>query len=130
MTTVSPDRDAALAPSLYDAIGGQPAITLAVDVFYAKMLSDPELKRYFPGGVGAKHRAHLAAILCQALGGPEKYDGPDLGEAHARHRITNAHFDKTAGHLAATLTELGVPEDLNGKIIEIVASLRPVVVTG
>jgi hemoglobin len=116
--------------SIYESIGGHASVTAAVDIFYAKMLADPVLSQYFPNGVGAVHRKHIGTLLCQAIGGPEVYHGPDLAQAHAKHRISNAHFDMTAGHLAATLTELGVPDNLVGQIIEIVASLRPLVVTG
>jgi hemoglobin len=114
--------------SIYESIGGHAAVTAAVDVFYAKMLADPVLSQYFPGGVGAIHRKHIGTLLCQAIGGPEVYHGPDLAEAHARHRISDAHFDLTAGHLAASLTELGVPDNLVNQIIGIVAGLRPLVV--
>ena len=132
MTTLpSPDRTATVAPpvSLYEAIGGQAAIAAAVDVFYGKMLADPEVSHFFPSGVGPRHRAHIATFIAEALGGPQHYHGPDLGEAHRKHAIADVDFDRTAGHLAASLAELGVPDDLVGQIIAIVATLRPVVVT-
>jgi hemoglobin len=115
--------------SIYDAIGGQASVAAAVDLFYSKMLADPELSPFFPGGVGTRHRRHLATVLGEALGGPERYRGPDLARAHANHGISDQDFNKTAGHLADTLTELGVPDELVGRIIEIVAGLRPVIVT-
>jgi hemoglobin len=131
ITQPSPESSVTVAEpiSIYDAIGGQASIAAAVDIFYSKMLADPEVSSFFPGGVGSRHRRHLATVLGEALGGPERYRGPDLGRAHRDHAIGDAHFNKTAGHLADTLTELGVPEDLVGQIIEIVAGLRPVIVT-
>ena len=33
--------------NIYERLGGQMAIDLAVDKFYSKMLSDPLLKEYF-----------------------------------------------------------------------------------
>ena len=116
--------------SIYEAIGGRAALTAAVDDFFARLLADPVLGPFFPGGVGAKHRAYVVTLLGEALGGPERYRGPDLARAHHGLGITDAHFDMTAGHLSATLDSLGVPRPVADDIIAIVATLRPAVVTG
>ena len=134
MTTAT--ASATLAPTeapadtIYQAIGGRAAVTAAVDGLYGRLLADPELSSFFPGGVGAKHRAYVVTVLGEALGGPERYRGPDLVAAHRRLGITNAQFDRTAGHLVATLDELDVPRHLADQIVAIVASLRPAIVTG
>ena len=119
----------ATAVNIYQAIGGRAAVTAAVDGFYERLLADPVLSGFFPGGVAPRHRAYLITVLGEALGGPERYRGPDLAKAHGGLGITDADFDRTAGHLAATLDSLGVPGDLTGQIIGIVAGLRPAVVT-
>jgi hemoglobin len=117
------------AISLYEAIGGRAAVAAAVDRFYRRLLADPALAPFFPGGVGARHRAYLVTILGDALGGPERYRGPDLAEAHHGLGISDAHFERTAGHLAAALDELAVPRHLTDRIVGIVAGLRSAVVT-
>jgi hemoglobin len=124
--TVAP---AEAAPSIYQAIGGRAAVAAAVDGLYGRLIADPVLGRFFPRGVAAKHRAYVVTILGEALGGPERYRGPDLAKAHGGLGITDADFDRTAGHLAATLDSLGVPGHLAGQIVGIVAGLRPAVVT-
>jgi hemoglobin len=133
--TVSPDPYTASAPaepeeiSLYDAIGGRPSLVAAVDVFYRRVLADPELSPFFPAGVGERHRAYLATFLGEALGGPRRYRGPDIAAAHRGLGISAVHFGLVAGHLIATLDELGVPSHLTDQIIGIVATLQPAVVT-
>ena len=117
------------AVSLYEAIGGRAAVTAAVDVFYRRVLADPELSPFFPGGVGARHRAYLATFLGEALGGPRRYRGPGIAAAHRGLGISDIHFDLVAAHLGATLDELGVPGDLAERIVGIVAGLRQAVVT-
>src|ERR1700724_1131984 len=97
------------ATSIYHAIGGRAALVAAVDDFYARLLADPELAPFFPGGVGARHRAYVVTVLGEALGGPERYRGPDLARAHGGLGITDAQFDRTAPHLSATLDGLGAP---------------------
>ena len=115
--------------SIYEAIGGRAALGAAVDNFYGRLIADPELAPFFPDGVGVRHRAYVVTVLGEALGGPERYRGPDLAGAHRDLGITDAQFDRAAGHLSGTLDELAVPRPLTDQIIGIVAGLRPVIVT-
>src|SRR5215469_191536 len=89
--------------SLYDAIGGRASLIAAVDVFYRRVLDDPELSPFFPGGVGERHRAYLVTFLGEALGGPSRYRGREIATAHRELGINEAQFDCVAGHLDATL---------------------------
>jgi len=81
------------------------------------------------GEEGPRHRAYVITILGEALGGPERYRGPDIAAAHGGLGITDTHFDLAAAHLYATLDGLGVPRHLSDHIVGIVAGLRPAVVT-
>jgi hemoglobin len=115
--------------SIYYAIGGHPSLVVAVDQFYARLLDDPVLAPFFPGGVDIKHRRFVVTVLGEALGGPERYHGPELGMAHSQLGITDALFGRTAGHLDATLEDMGLPRELVDRIIGIVAGLRPTIVS-
>ena len=129
-TCAGPDTPAqAEQTSVYEAIGGRAALTAAVDDFYGRLLTDPVLGPLFPRGAGARHRAYVITILGEALGGPERYRGPDLTAAHRGLGISDAHFDQAAVHLYATLDALSVPRHLADHIVGIVAGLRPAVVT-
>ena len=130
--TISADTAApaeATAVNVYQAIGGRAAIAATVEGLYGRILADPELSRFFPGGVAVKHRAYVVTILAEALGGPERYRGPDLAAAHRGLGISDAHFDRAAVHLYATLDALSVPRHLADHIVGIVAGLRSAVVT-
>jgi hemoglobin len=127
--TVTTDTSTAEEISVYEAIGGRTALTAAVDDFYGRLLADPVLGPFFPGGTGPRHRAYVVTILGEALGGPERYRGPDIATAHRGLGITDTHFDLAAAHLYATLDGLGVPRHLSDHIVGIVAGLRPAVVT-
>ena len=115
--------------SVYEAIGGRAALTAAVDDFYGRLLADRVLGPLFPRGATAIHRAFVITILGEALGGPERYRGPDLAAAHRGLGISDAHFDRAAVHLYATLDALSVPRHLADHVVGIVAGLRPAVVT-
>ncbi len=98
--------------SLFERLGGAPAVSAAVDVFYDKVLADPLLAPYFEGLDMMRQKGHQRAMLTAAFGGPNAYAGRDLTSAHAgivERGVGDAHFDAVVGHLAATLVELGVP---------------------
>ena len=79
--------------SIYDAIGGGPAVRAAVDDFYARVLADPQLAPFFTG-VDLKHlKAHQRAFIAATIGGPEIYQGRDMAAAHAGLAITDSDFD-------------------------------------
>jgi|GEM_PF-749175 len=129
MTVTSDTSLPAETISVYQAIGGRTALSAAVDDFFGRLLADPVLGPFFRRGAGPVHRAYLVTILGEALGGPERYRGPDIAAAHHGLGITGTHFDLAAAHLHATLDGLGVPRHLSDHIVGIVAGLRPAVVT-
>lgn len=100
--------------SIFDRLGGAPAVAAAAELFYRKVLADPKLSGYFDDVDMDAQVAKQAAFLTMALGGPNNYTGRDLRTAHASlPGLTDEHVDLVIGHLAATLTELGVaPDDI------------------
>ena len=58
-------------PTLYDRIGGAPAVKAAVYIFYAKVLADPALAPFFDGVDMAKQVGKQRAFLVMAFGGPD-----------------------------------------------------------
>lgn len=115
--------------SIYDSIGGAPAVGAAVDDFYARVLADPALASFFTGVELAKLRSHQRAFIAAAVGGPEIYAGRDMAAAHAGLDVTDAQFDAVVGHLVDTLTSLGIPAETIGQIGEKLAPLRSSIVS-
>jgi hemoglobin len=118
------------APTLFERLGGAASINAAVDAFYDRVLADPELAPFFDEVDTARLRAHQRAFLTMALGGPRDYDGRNLSDAHRNLNIGAREFDLVAGHLAAVLVDLGVPEELADDTLTAVAGLRGVVLGG
>lgn len=114
--------------SLYEQIGGQPALQAAVDEFYQRVLADPSLAPYFTESDLPRLTAHQRAFFSMALRGPNGYTGRSMREAHAGRGITDAAFDRVAQHLMDTLAHLGVSERLIQQIIARVAPLRSEIV--
>jgi hemoglobin len=101
--------------TIYEQIGGEPAMNAAVDIFYRKVLSDERIAGFFETTDMEKQAAKQKAFLTMVFGGPAAYTGRDLRVAHApmvAGGLTDVHFDAVLEHLGATLTELGVPPHL------------------
>ncbi|GAA3782020.1 group I truncated hemoglobin [Micromonospora maritima] len=115
--------------SHYERIGGAAAVKSAVELFYDKVLADPELAGYFTDVNMTEQRRHLALMLAVVLGGPNEYTGRGLAEAHQPLRITGEHYAKVGQHLTATLVELGVPADVVTDVQAVLGQVRDQVVS-
>ncbi len=115
--------------SIFDAIGGAPAVAAAVDDFYSRVLGDPALAPFFDTTDMTRLKAHQRAFLAAAIGGPELYSGRDMSGAHAGLGISDDDFDAVVGHLVATLTGLGVPSETIEQIGGALAPLRSYIVS-
>ena len=117
-----------LGRSVYEQLGGETAIALAVDSFYDRMMADASLSHYFEGMDLEALRAHQRAFLAVALGGPEEYDGRSMRNAHSGLAITDDEFTSTVGHLGDALLELGVTPELVAQIARRIELMRAAIV--
>ncbi len=115
--------------SIYETVGGMPAIVAVVDDFYRRVLADPALAGFFTDSDMARLKTRQAEFFGAALGGPVPYTGAGMAEAHRGRNIGQHHFDLVAGHLAESLAAAGVPVGLVGQIIGAVAPLADDIVT-
>lgn len=113
--------------NLYEQIGGAAVVQAAVDVFYGKVLGDPQLSPFFASTNMANQRNKMKAFLTMAFGGPNGYTGRDMRTAHrplVQKGLGDKHFDAVAGHLKATLDALGVAPELTQQVLTIAGSTR------
>jgi hemoglobin len=118
--------------SLYQRIQYAGGLRRLVNGLYPRVLADPLLLSYF------KHltdqdlrwlRWHMLTLLAVVAGGPGKYQGRDLYEAHADLHITGEAFDRVAWHLQRTLQDLEVQPEDQQAILAAVQARRAEVVT-
>jgi hemoglobin len=114
--------------SHYQRIGGAAAVKAAVDLFYDRVLADPDLVGYFEKVDMVEQRRHLVLMLTVVLGGPNNYTGRGLAEAHQPLNIPAEHYAKVGEHLIATLTGLGVPADVLAHVRDVLAQVQDQVV--
>ncbi|HRC58281.1 MAG: group 1 truncated hemoglobin [Myxococcales bacterium] len=101
--------------TVYEQLGGEPAMNAAVDLFYRKVLADPRISSFFDSTDMDRQAAKQKAFLTMVFGGPNAYTGRDMRSAHAAlvtRGLNDSHFDAVIEHLGATLKELGVPQHL------------------
>ena len=108
--------------TVYEAIGGEPALTAVVDDFYARVLADPRLAGFFAGANLPRLKGRQVEFFAAALGGPDVYQGASMRDAHRGRGISQADFDQVARHLADALAAAGVPADL---VTRIAAAITP-----
>jgi hemoglobin len=94
---------AAKEKSLYERLGGKPAITAVVDDFVARVAADRRINRFFANTDITPFKARLVDQICEASGGPCKYTGQDMQTAHQGMGISNADFDALVEDLVAAL---------------------------
>lgn len=110
--------------SLFERIGGAPAVEAAVDIFYRKVLVDDRISHFFDTVDMDAQIAKQKAFLTVAFGGPNHYSGKDMRAAHKHMNLTEEHFDAVVANLAATLTELGVATSDINEIAGIALSVK------
>jgi hemoglobin len=114
--------------SLYDRIGGEPALMAAVDLFYAKVLANEQTRPFFEALDMKSQIRKQIGFMTWAFGGPEPYKGRDLKTAHAdlvkQKGLSDVHFDAVARSLEESLVELGIERSLIDEVLVIVGSTR------
>lgn len=116
--------------TLWDRLGGEPAVKAVVNDFVLLAADDPKVNFFRNGkykvdaaGV-AKLKTQLVELVSAVSGGPIKYTGRDMKAAHKGMGITDAEFDALAGHLVATLKKFNVPQAEIDELVGLVASTK------
>ena len=113
--------------TLYEQLGGQPAVDAAVKGFYDKVLADDRVNGFFKGVDMDRQIRMQTEFLTFAFGGPNNYAGKDLRAAHAHlvaKGLNDTHFDIILEHLGSTLKELCVSDALIEKAASVANSVR------
>ncbi|MEP7008812.1 MAG: group II truncated hemoglobin [Acidobacteriota bacterium] len=102
-------------PSLYEWIGGLPALERLITRFYDRVPDEPVLASIF-AHMGADHPRHVAAFLAEVLGGPATYSAEHGGHPHMIRQHLNRHLTQEQRRtwvalLLDTADQLGLPDD-------------------
>lgn len=100
--------------SLYERLGGTPAIRAVVDEFVATAAADTRINKFFAATAADPQRLQafkgkLVDQICEASGGPCKYTGKDMKTAHAGMGVSSADFTALVEDLVKALDKFKVP---------------------
>ena len=117
---MQPPKDA----SLYQRLGGKPAITAVVDQFVANIAADNRINQRFAKTDIPKLKGHLVDQICEATGGPCKYTGRDMVTTHKGMNVTAGEFDATGQALSAALDKFNVPATEKKELLAAIGGMR------
>lgn len=110
--------------SLYQRLGGEPAIRLVSSELIDRVAADPKLGSSFKDSNLRRIKDKLAEQLCELTGGPCHYSGDSMRETHAGHHIGEAEFNGMVHTLLDVLHEHAVPERETTELIQLLAPMK------
>ncbi|MGI8570174.1 MAG: group I truncated hemoglobin [Methylocella sp.] len=102
--------------SLYERLGGQPAIVAVVDDFVGNVAKDKRINGFFAHTDLTNLKAKLVEQICAGTGGPCTYTGGDMKTVHAGLGIRSRDFNALVGDLGKTLKKFKVPKKEQGEL--------------
>jgi truncated hemoglobin YjbI len=106
---------------LYDRIGGDQAMDIAVDLFHRKLLEDDLVGRFFDDVDMAAQRLKQKSFLAMAFGGPYQYSGVELV---SKMGLEARHFDRISAILKETLEELKIGAAEIEEVMQVIETTR------
>ncbi|HJZ86365.1 MAG TPA: group II truncated hemoglobin [Polyangia bacterium] len=102
-------------PTLYEWMGGKPAIERLIGELYRRVPKDPLLGPVF-AQMGPEHFKHVAAFIAEVFGGPkeysERYGGhPNMIRRHMGRSLTEEQRKRWMQLLLECADVQGIPDD-------------------
>ncbi len=116
--------------TLYERLGGKPAIDAVVDDLVARILRNPKINFFFFRKTSVpKLKRLLKEQICQATGGPCVYTGRSMKESHREYRIKASHFNAMGADLDRTLRKFKVPSRERNELLRLLGTMQNDIVT-
>jgi hemoglobin len=116
--------EATASESLYDRLGGQPAITAVVDDFLGNVAADMRINGRFANANLSRLKIRLVELIAAGSGGPQKYSGRDMKSAHQGMNITVAEFGALVEDLGKSLDKFKVPAKEKGELLAVLGPMQ------
>ena len=121
--------------SLYERLGGVYNIATVCDELINRLEVNEVLNanpaidkaRKLVPSAGIKFR--LTAMICQATGGPEVYNGRSMKDSHAHLNISNVEWDEMVKVFSQLLNEFKVPEKEQNELFALIGPTKAAIVT-
>jgi hemoglobin len=108
--------------SLYNRLGGKKAITAVVDEFVKNCATDDRINSFFKDTAAdpkrlAAFKQKLVDQICEASGGPCKYKGKNMKDAHRNMGVKDEHFNALVEDLVKALDKFKVGEKEKNELL-------------
>lgn len=114
--------------SVFQGLGGKVGIDKIVADFIPLILADQRISRFFEKMDKQEFSASLSDQFCELTGGPCKYKGKAMNDAHEGMGITNAHFNALAEDLQIAMENNHIATSVANKLVAKLAPMqRPIV---
>ena len=110
--------------SLYERLGGKPAITAVIDQFVSNVANDKRISDRFATTDISRLKKNLVDQVCSASGGPCTYSGRDMKTTHAGMNITTADFNALVEALTASLDKFKVADADKKELLGILGPMK------
>ncbi len=117
------------APTLYERLGGQPAINAVVDDFVANVAADQRINRFFANANVPRLKRLLAEQICAGAGGPCTYTGQNMKTVHAGMGVGDQDFNALVEDLIKSLDKYKVPTKEQQELLALLGPMRKDIVT-
>lgn len=115
---------------LYDRLGGLKAITLVVDDFINRLVTNKTLNKNPAIDAGRKSspapylKVQVSQLVCEVTGGPCKYTGKAMKEAHAHLNISEKEWDVMVKEFKRSLDKFKVPAREQKELFDIIGTTK------
>lgn len=121
---------------LYERLGGLKGITVVVDDFIDRLVTNETLNRnpaVKAGRISSPApylKFQVSQMVCEASGGPCKYTGKPMKETHTHLNITEQEWQVMAGEFQKSLDKFQVPVGEQKELFDIVGKTKADIVKG
>lgn len=110
--------------SAFDRIGGEWVLRTIISDFIDRCFDDAMIGFMFQRADKARIKEMEFQLAAQLLGGPFRYQGRALAEAHQPHKIQGGQFERRKFLLERALRAHGVPREIEQILMDHTDRLR------
>lgn len=110
--------------SLYHDIGGHEGIERIVNIFVQKIAQDKYMLPYFAKSNVTHFKKGFISHLCDAVGGPCKYEGDTMSDIHTGMNISKKDFNRIVELLISAMEGADISYQSQNKILKELAASR------
>ncbi|WP_147534199.1 group I truncated hemoglobin [Bacillus marasmi] len=116
--------------SIYERFGGEEKVGQMVDEFYKSVLEDPSLAKFFYDVDMETQKRHQTHFLSFIMGGPNRYSGRALAEAHGGINTKEDHFDTLINHLRTSMENHEMNHEEIEAVVQSISAYKQDIISG